>query len=118
MSNFINYTNHRLSNWSDEQIASAEKYGRIVDIPFPAVSPNASESEIAELADFEVEKIMAQDPAIVLCQGEFTLCLQMIIKLKARGIKVVAATSRRDVVEDKGRKVAVFKFVKFREYCV
>ena len=35
---FINFSNHPSANWGTEQINEAEKYGRIVDLPFPAVS--------------------------------------------------------------------------------
>ena len=115
-STFVNYTNHRLKNWAPEQLYEAKELGEIVDIKFPSVLPEATAQEIRALAKSEVEKIMACNPGIVLCQGEFNLCYEVIGMLKARGIKVVAATSRRQVEEKDGRKGSSFKFVQFREY--
>ncbi len=39
---FINLTNHPSTKWGADQLAAAKKYGNIVDIPFPAVDPEAS----------------------------------------------------------------------------
>jgi len=43
----LNLSNHALNTWSNKQVEAAEKlYGKIIDIPFPKVNPNADENEI------------------------------------------------------------------------
>lgn len=117
---FINLSNHPSRNWNLEQQAEAEKFGEIVDYQFPAVSPYSTETEINEMAEKIVSEISEMKPAAVMCQGEYTLCFALVIKLKAKGIKVVASCSDRVTVEEqKGNdtvKTAVFKFIRFREY--
>ena len=75
----------------------------------------------ARLADETAERILAQRPAAVLCQGEFTLAFAVTERLKAKGVTVLAASSDRALVteEDENggtRKVTVFRFVRFRKY--
>ena len=55
---FINYTNHKSSGWGEKQKAAAEKYGEIIDLDFPNVSPEWSEEELYQLADQECGKIL------------------------------------------------------------
>lgn len=113
---FINFTNHRSEFWCKKQIDEAEKYGVIIDIPFPDVDPFWSEQEIQKSGEKYYNEIMAYAPAAVLCQGEFTLALNVIKRLQKSGVTVVAACSRRSVSEAAGTKVSVFEFVRFREY--
>lgn len=42
---FINFTNHSSEKWSGEQRMAAERYGEIVDIPFPSVPPPEYDSQ-------------------------------------------------------------------------
>lgn len=115
--NFINFTNHPVATWKEEQIQAAEKYGPIMEISFPAVDAEADEKQISQMADDAVEKIIKTDPAAVLCQGEFTLAYAVISRLKSCNVKVVAACSKRMAEEtDDGRKIVTFCFEKFREY--
>ncbi|MDO5411586.1 MAG: hypothetical protein Q4F21_14270 [Lachnospiraceae bacterium] len=115
--NFINFTNHPLSTWDEAQVQAAEVYGEIKELPFPSIEPEIGEAEIAALADMVVEKILAMNPAAVLCQGEFTLSYAVITRLKKHGIKVLAASSARMVdVTDDGKKIVRFHFERFREY--
>lgn len=116
MGNFINFTNHPSDKWDGKQTTAAEVYGQIIDVPFPAVNPKASEEEIEQLAQQCIEQIMKLQPSCVLCQGEFTLCFQVVNDLKQKGIKVVSACSERNVVEQGEKKIAFFCFVQFREY--
>ncbi len=120
---FINFTNHPCANWSNVQIEEAKKFGEIKDLPFPAISPYASKSEIQDFAQEYVNNILAllvqyEDNA-VLCQGEFSLCVAVIEKLKAKNVKVLCACSERRVVEtfdgQKNIKKSEFQFVGFRE---
>lgn len=119
---FINLTNHPSGLWSDEQLDSARQYGTIVDMPFPAVDPAAGPAEIALTAASCLEKIRAYEDPTVLVQGEFTLVFNIVERLKAEGIRALAACSEREVVESKAedgaatRKSVVFRFRRFREY--
>ncbi len=118
---FINFSNHRSSDWSEEQIEAAGKYGRIVDIAFPQVEESASEHEIIRLADAYTQRIMDYKPAAVLCQGEFTLAYSVIRRLRANGVTCLAACSNRITVEEPQpdgsvKKTAIFSFRQFREY--
>ena len=120
---FINFTNHTVSAWSDKQREEAEQYGEIAEIHFPNVSPYDSADDIKLLADNYVLQIVSLLPDneenAVLCQGEFSLCVAVIEKLKSRNIKVLCACSKRQVIEEfdgeKNIKKSEFHFVGFRE---
>lgn len=113
---FINLSNHPSSTWGEAQTKAALAFAeRIEDIAFPAVSPDADEKEIEALA----ETCMAQIPpetSHALVQGEFTLTVELIRRLQARGITCLAATSTRNVEEADGRRVSTFTFMRFRAY--
>ena len=118
---FLNCSNHRIENWSKEQIKEAEKYGKVVEYPFPYVTPQLDEEAVYNIASKAVEEIYGMNPDIVMCQGEFTLTYKIIEKLKELNIKVVAACSDRVTTEAKqadgsNKKIAEFKFIRFREY--
>jgi len=51
MSYFFNISNIPSFQWSPEQIAAAEKFGKIIDIPFPELSSKAGPKEIERFAD-------------------------------------------------------------------
>lgn len=117
---FINFSNHPSALWSEAQKAACGEGAQITDIPFPEVSPLASEEEINAMAREYFNKIKKLSPAAVLCQGEFTLVYQVITLLKKENIVTVAACSERRVTEKtvngKTRKMTVFEFVKYRRY--
>lgn len=118
---FINHTNHPSNNWSAEQKAAAENFGKIVDIPFPTVSPYADENEICAIVAENLQEILKLSPDAVLCQGEFNYTYAMVHALKCENILVLAATSERVTVEsiqDDGstKRVSIFNFVRFRRY--
>lgn len=133
---FINYTNHPSDAWGEKQRAEASKYGEILDIHFPDISPQMTVHEMNEFVKGETEKIIAlvksDDPSAVLCQGEsgFTYMLVNSLlnkKLSAhrwesglRNLKVVSAVSERKVIEiiegDVTQKKSEFCFEGFREY--
>ena len=48
---FINLSNHALQNWSLKQKEEAEKYGELIDLPFPNISPYADSVEIDRLVE-------------------------------------------------------------------
>ena len=118
---FINHTNHSSGKWSAEQTVAAEKFGRIVDLPFPEVPPNFSTEEVKQLVLENLQEILKLKPTVVLCQGEFSYTVAMVEELKKIKIPVMAATSERivsEIVEADGstKKVSVFRFVRFRAY--
>ena len=117
---FINFSNHPSSRWSQPQLSAAEKYGRVIDEPFPAVPADIDEAGVARLAGEATERILSQRPAAVLCQGEFTLAFAVTERLKAKGVTVLAASSDRvletEADENGGtRKVTVFRFTRYRK---
>lgn len=118
---FINFSNHKSSTWSDEQLDAASEYGGIWDLPFPSVPANMDSAGVAELARKYINEILEVKPEAVMCQGEMTLVFDVVQGLLDEGITVVAACSER-VVEEKQlpdgttQKTAVFKFKQFRRY--
>jgi len=118
----INHTNHKSACWSDRQLEAASVFGgAVADVPFPDVDPEATPEEIGNLVLVNVQHICEQHPDAVLCQGEFTYTYRMVAELKARGIKVLAACSKRVTVEtinedQSTRRESRFEFVQFREY--
>ena len=120
---FVNFTNHTSSKWAPSQVEAAEKYGNIVDVPFPAVSPTATKGEIEAMADKAVAEILEQHPDVVMAQGEFTLTFAVVRKLQKAGVRCVVACTRRRTDEEVQRLSAqgltregMFEFMGFREY--
>ena len=120
---FINFTNHPNTNWSPEQISAARQYGEILDIPFPEVDPHGDERYLDNLASQYAERIAAQSPVAVLCQGEMTLAFAVAaILISKYGICVLAACSQRCVkigaigADGETVKTVEFRFIRFREY--
>lgn len=114
---FINLSNHPSINWDAAQTKAALALAeRIEDIAFPAVPPDADERETEALAKTCMSQ-MPPETSHALVQGEFTLTVELVRRLQARGITCLAATSTRKVEEDAdGRRVSAFTFVRFRAY--
>jgi hypothetical protein len=112
----VNLSNHPSTCWSAEQKQAALKLApEIRDMPFPAVPPEADSEEMNALADEVIARLKTEVPGAThaMVQGEFTL----VRKLQQIGIVWVAATTRREVVEQTGgTKTTRFNFVRFREY--
>lgn len=133
---FINYTNHPSASWGEKQTDEAKKYGEIVDMPFPNISPQMTAQELMKQAKEHGDNIITvveyEENSAVLCQGEsvFTYMLVNYLlskKLGAhrwqsglRNLKVLSAVSERRVVEivdgDVTQKKSEFFFEGFREY--
>jgi len=121
---FINLSNHHHLKWDNVQLNAAREYGEIVSIEFPQVIPEADESYVRELVDRYmgiIETYGFDNVNAVMIQGEFTFTCAMVRLLKKVGICVLSACSERNVIEkvmDDGsvNKVAIFRFVRFREY--
>lgn len=118
---FVNCSNHPSLKWSAAQRTAAENYGKIVDVPFPAVACDLTDTQLENLAEHVTAEILAQKPSAVMCMGEFVVCFRIVQKLKAKGIKALASCSERRAIEHVGQdgtvhKEAVFIFQGFREY--
>ena len=117
---FINYSNHPSSGWSQKQLSAAREFGEIVDIPFRSVAPEADSAELERVAGEELTKILeaaSGKNAAVHLMGEMTLTYILVRELKASGIRCVASTTARSVVENPdGTKTSDFDFVRFRDY--
>ena len=118
---FVNHTNHAAENWSAEQKAAAEKFGQIVNLPFPDVPPNFNAEKVKEMVLKNLQEILKFKPTAVLCQGEFNYTVAMVTELKKNKIEVLAATSERvveEVLQNDGstKTISTFKFVNFRSY--
>lgn len=118
---FVNCSNHASEFWGELQIHEAQKWGEIVDCPFPAVDPEYDEKMIQKLAEETVKCIIQKEPTAVMCQGEFTLTYAIVQQLKKMGILVVAACSERKSAEiwlpdGTVQKKTNFEFIRFRKY--
>lgn len=116
----INLSNHPSQYWGNKQLEAAREYGEIVDLPFPAIAPDASEMELQSLATESVQKILSlgsNSQIVVHIMGEMTFTFLVVSQLKEKGIKCVASTTERNATENgDGTKLSEFSFVKFREY--
>jgi hypothetical protein len=117
---FVNLSNHASGEWDAAQRGAALRLApEIRDWPFPEVPPEAEVGEIGALADRIVEQLTAALPGAthVMVQGEFTLAHALVRRLQRRGVRCLAATTRREVVAQAGGvKTTRFEFVRFREY--
>lgn len=118
---FINHTNHPSAKWSAAQKEEARVWGEIVDMPFPDIGSDWKIGRVAQLAEDNAGIILTKEPHVVLCQGEFTYVYHLVNLLRAAGVTVLAATSRREVVEEEAedgsvKKISRFVFCQFREY--
>jgi hypothetical protein len=114
---FVNLTNHPSTHWERDQAEAALSLAeRIEDVRFPNVPPEASEKDLAAMA----EACVAQLPPTsthALVQGEFTLAFEIVRRLQERNITCLAATTDRQVENSGGgRKTSRFRFVRFRSY--
>jgi CRISPR-associated protein Csx16 len=116
----VNLSNHPSACWSDEQKQAALKLvPQIMDLPFPAVPAEADTEEMNALADEVIARLKTEVPGAThaMVQGEFTLAHALVCKLQQIGIICLAATTRREVVEQTGgTRTTRFNFVRFREY--
>lgn len=118
----VNLTNHPSAFWADAQRAKArERWGDILDIPFPQVDPAWTTEELFSVAKATVSHVLTMSPDAILCQGETGMTFALVQLFQLAKIPVYTATSARDVeetrLEDGGtRKHSVFRFVQFRVY--
>lgn len=116
---FVNLSNHPAENWSEEQREAASRYGEIKDMEFPAIRPEADEKEIEEVVsayENEILDLADTHDLTVHVMGEMTFVFMLVNRLKSKGIRCVASTTKRIVEEHDDRKTSTFRFVKFRSY--
>lgn len=117
----INFTNHPSAQWSAEQTAAAQVYGKVIDLAFPAIDPATNEAVLDSLAAVYADHILHLNPDAVLCQGECTFVYRVVQRLEAAGIPTLAACSRRKSQETtypdgSTLKRSIFAFAGFRRY--
>lgn len=117
---FINLSNHPLKEWSSKQLDEAKRWGDVLDIPFPNVSPSASKRRICSICKDLTTSICESFPiesTVIHIMGEMTLTFALVTQFKALGYTCLASTSERKVIKDtNGDKIVHFEFVQFREY--
>ncbi len=117
---FINLSNHPSSQWTAEQLAAAEQYGTVTDMPFPVIDSGADSEEIAKLVEETFDRLRslaAGKTATVHLMGEMTFTYALVRRLKDTGVRCVASTTDREVVDNgDGTRTTRFHFVRFREY--
>ena len=122
----INLSNHPSSLWEKEQTENAKKlYGDIVDVSFPQINPYADEIEVINIANDYCENCINlinknnDKNNAVHIMGEMTFCFKLISLLKEKGIKCIASTTERNVINSPDKtKITQFHFVRFREYII
>lgn len=118
---FFNISNHPAhtenSTWSPEQIAEANKLGgEVVDIPFPTVTPEMSDEQIAMIARETARDVagMAEGTlSAAMVAGEYVTTIRLIAELQKVGISCYFGQSNRiaeERIED-GKTVVVHKFI-------
>ena len=123
MKMLLNLSNHTIKRWDKKQLLEAEYlFGKVVDLPFPAINPLASEAEIEELSlqylNVCTEKLFSSQEKNngVHIMGELTFVFSLVKKLLEKDIICIASTTERNVKFKNNIKTAEFNFVKFRKY--
>jgi hypothetical protein len=120
----LNLSNHPSGQWPENQLKVAvSQYGRVEDIPFPAVAPDAETEEIVDLATTLknkcIESIKSSNDKnnAVHIMGEMTLAFTIVALLHKEGCQCIASTTTRTTkITAAGEKISQFGFVKFRKY--
>jgi hypothetical protein len=113
----LNISNHPKDKWQLAQVKEAvEKFGEIRDYPFPHISPFMPSSELDMLVLNTGSEIAMLCPQAVHIMGEMTFVFKLVTFLKKKGIRCIASTTSREVVEKGNKKTSSFNFVQFREY--
>lgn len=120
---FINISNQLSSEWDEFQMGEASEIAdMLIDINFPFVEPDATESELLATCDKMIETIESvsggqADVTSVHVLGDMRLTFILIVKLQRIGYRCFASTNGRDVaVTEEGSFVQRLRFDSFREY--
>lgn len=124
-----NITNHPVDGgtWSPEQIDVATKlFGGIVDVGFPATTPDMSDKEMTRVAEEVARDIagMARrdgGKAAAMVAGHYVMTCYLVRELQFRGIECYVGDSNRiaeEQVQPDGTVAIVhkFQFAGFRKY--
>ena len=105
---------------NERQLEAARQYGEIEDLAFPLISEEATENDIVAIVDEYEKKITerASDHELTVhVMGEMTFTAALVSRLTTQGIRCVASTTVRDVIDKgNGQKESTFHFGRFREY--
>jgi len=115
----INLSNHPSSSWNEKQKKEALKYGNILDIPFPDISPDIGTEDVEKSAQsyFKLCKDTASpDKATIHIAGEPVFCFLLIQLLLKENYTCIVSTTERIVREENNEKISVFEFNRFRKY--
>jgi|DewCreStandDraft_4_1066084.scaffolds.fasta_scaffold141452_1 hypothetical protein len=116
----INLSNHPFEQWSEIQKQTAiQLYGDVTDMLFPQINPEADDKEVLKIAEEYFNNIInsfSYKDFAVHIMGELCFCFTIIQMLQKYGIKCIASTSKRNVVQKENVKTTVFEFCRFREY--
>jgi 2-keto-3-deoxy-L-rhamnonate aldolase RhmA len=92
----------------------------VTDLPFPAIDPGAGKEEINRLVEGtfdQLKSLAAGKAATVHLMGEMTFTYALVRRLKDAGVRCVASTTDREVVDNgDGTRTTKFRFVRFRDY--
>lgn len=120
---FINISNHPSTGWGEKQWESAKEYGKVVDLAFPNVNPEAGEKEVCDMAQellggvYELQWHYDEPCGMIHLVGEPTLTFAAVNLLQSRGFRVCTSTTKRISVENADGSITKrFEFVRFREY--
>ena len=116
----INLSNHPSQYWDKKQIEASQGFGKLIDMPFPLIKPDASDDELEELSKEYVKNIVSlgnPKSITVHIMGEMTFTFLVVTRLKQLGIRCLASTTeRKTTYNENGVKMSEFSFVRFREY--
>lgn len=116
----INLSNHPFEQWSEIQKQTAvQLYGKVTDMLFPQINPEADDKDVLKIAEEYFNNIInsfSYKDIAVHIMGELCFCFSLIQMLQKHGIKCIASTSKRNVVQKENVKTTVFEFCRFREY--
>jgi hypothetical protein len=117
----INLSNHPSVNWMPEQITTAQSFGKIVDIPFPAIPPDWDTEKVILMAHEYLDKCKQllnskNETSAVHLAGEPIFCFVLAQLLLKENITCLASTTERIVTEKNGIKTSEFRFRCFRKY--
>lgn len=113
----LNISHHPFEQWKKQQQKVAiEKYGQVMDLPFPNIAPSISAPDFEKLLATYYRKVKAAQPQAVHLMGEPTFTFALVQRLKNAGIPCIASVGERDVEEQGDGQVVRFSFEGFRAY--
>lgn len=122
----INLSNHPSSQWTDQQMQTAQQaYGDVTDLAFPQIPPSWGRGEVVDLAQTYAKELQAlvngqpseTKASAVHLMGEMSFTFALVAMLQKIGITPILSTTARNTIDhEDGSKTFYFDFVRFREY--